>query len=649
LASEISKRVYDEGARLVGSATPLSLELVAGLNRLLGTAFAAQAGCVLDSQGNKSPEFAAIVHTAVLGNKNSSAADGFHAEDVAVVVECVPILDISTLQNTYTKIAAAKAIVKIPRRKDGTVSSDRTLGMIVAKSCSVSLDDLAEELDRLNQQTASANWPDMIAVLDSGTINYAVQFPGGGVLGDHMPPAADVKATHRPPMYIVMALKPTADFTFSKFFSYLVAHLSIFAPAATIPKWPEILEGVTDRSIILSGYQWDGNNQLVPVPPEFRNDRYIPPPPFRIEGPNGDLLAFLQYLQWKDGGVLMLKSMMPKGGLPLEGLMIFLGKEAFQHGGIVRSAPDTQLSNVLPINQQHFQLLLQRIQKQTNMRVQQHSPDWTVQKFADEGSRSAFMTRLFLGIPRLRDLAFSDRAAVDAFDRAYEFALTTMLDVRTTAREIETLIKDHLAKVESGEIARSVGNTNHIDESIDRELRTKVEAFLVSAARVLKKGMQEYAVHLGPNIGFLFKKDQTFETELAKLRVADPLLAEYLKAVRSWSETLQLTRNGIEHATWVPPKMAYRRNGHRIEGVEPELCGMPVTVYVALVTDRLACFIEEFSAHCLQNTMPTGTCLTEIPLSRRVTDLPERFHITPAKGGLPRWVLVYHNETFDEV
>lgn len=647
MPSEVSQRVYREGARLVASEDPLSAELPASLNGLVGPAFAARPGCIVDSEGNRTANFSAVVHRASSGEGLPIDGD-YRAENVAVVVESVPALDLSVLQNAYAKIASAKAVVKVPRPKDGTVSSDRTLGIIVARSSSVALDDLAEELDRLNQQTPSADWPDMVAVLDSGTINYGVQFPGGGILGDHMPPAADIKATHRPPMYIVMALKPAVDFTFNKFASFLLAQLSIFSPGAPLTSWKDVLEGVTDRSIILSGYQWDRNDQLVPVPPEFRNDRYIPPAPFLIEGPNGDLLGFLQYLQWKDGAVLMLKSALPKGGLPLEGLMVFLGKDALQHGGIVRSAPDTQLSYVLPINQQDFQLLLQRIQRQSNMRVRQHSPDWTVQKFADEGSRSAFMTRLFLGIPRLRDIAYTDQAAIDAFDKAYEFALTTMLDVRTTALEIEKLVRDHVAKVASGEIARITGNTNHIDESIDRELRTKVEAFLVSAARVLKKGMQDYAVHFGTNIGFLFKKDQTFETELAKLRTADPRLAEYLKAVRIWSETLQLTRNGVEHASWVPPKMAYRRSEQRIEAIEPELCNMPVTSYVGFVTDRLACFIEEFSAHCLQRQMPKVICLTEIPLSQRIVELPERFHITPEKGGLPKWILSYHHEKFEE-
>ncbi len=574
----------------------------------------------------------------------------FQPEGVACVIDTVETLDMPSLAVAYRRIAAAKALPKPPILRSGNeVRTDRTLGVILARSSTVALDKLAEELDQLNQRTSSSNWPDMVAVLGVGTLNYAVQFPGEGVLGDYMPPAADTTGTRRPPMYIVMALKPTVDSTFNKMLAYIVGHLSIFTPSADLPKFPEILEGTTKNAIILSGYQWDRSNNLVPVPPEFRNDRYIPPLPYRIEGPKGEPLALLQYLQWKDGAVLFLKSLLQKGAIPLEGLLVFLGEDAMQAGGIVHRPPATQLSYVLPINEQDFQTLLQRIQKQSNMKVVPHSPEWVLQKFADEGSRSPFMTRLFIGVTRLRDQVYFDKAQIDEFDNAYNFALTTMLDVRTLATEIVGLVRDHSSRVENGAIARVVGNTIHIDESIDRNLRTKAEAFLVAGARVLKKGLQEYGVFLGSDIGFLFKKEDTFLREIANLQAIDPLLASYLVSVRAWSEPLQLTRNSIEHADWVPPKITYRRAGQGVEVIEPELAQLSVSKYVDFITDRLACFIEEFGVHCLQRKMPHEIALTEIPLSERVPELPERFHITPKIGGLPEWVLKYHAERFEEV
>lgn len=610
----------------------------------MGPDFAVHAGNIVRAAGRELLSFPAVVHTA------ASSPPAFQPEEVACVIEAVETLDLASLATAYHKIVAAKAIPKQALSNTAAVRTDRTLGIVLAKSSAVALDVLADELDRLNQQNLSSNWPDMVAVLGAGTLNYAVQFPGEGVLGDFMPPAADTTGERRPAMYIVMALKPTGEFAFNKALAYLIAHLGIFTPSAHLPKFPEILAGMTQNSIVLSGYQFDKNNNLVPVPPEFRNDRYIPPSPYRIEGPNGEALALLQYLQWKDGAVLMLKSLMPEGAIPLEGLMVFLGAAAMQTGYIVRRPPATQLSNVLPINQQDFNILLQRIQNQSNMRVVLQSPGWVFQKFADEGSRSPFMTRLFIGVTRLRDQVYHDKSAVDAFDNAYNFALTTMLDVRTLATEIVALVQNHSSRVSSLEIAKVVaGNNIHIDESIDRDLRTKVESFLVAAARVLKKGLQEFSVFLGTDIGFLFKKEATFVNGIANLRASDPLLADYLLRVRLWSEELQLTRNGIEHAAWTPPKMNYRQVGQGVEAVEPQLAQIPVSQYVMFITDRLSCLIEEFSVHCLQQRLPLEIAVTEIPISKRISDLPERFHITPSLGGLPAWALKYHSERFDQV
>ena len=118
--------------------------------------------------------------------------------------------------------------------------------------------------------------------------------------------------------------------------------------------------------------------------------------------------------------------------------------------------------------------------------------------------------------------------------------------------------------------------------------------------------------------------------------------------VRLWSKTLQLTHNGIEHATWASSKMTHRRNGQQVEAVEPDLGNMPVSKYVDFITDRLACFIHKFSAHGLQQLMPQGINITEIPLAVRDPVMPDRFRVTLQIGGQPHWALAYHHERFED-
>jgi hypothetical protein len=86
-----------------------------------------------------------------------------------------------------------------------------------------------------------------------------------------------------------------------------------------------------------------------------------------------------------------------------------------------------------------------------------------------------------------------------------------------------------------------------------------------------------------------------------------------------------------------------------VEALEPQLVQMPVSQYVDFITDRLSCFIEEFSVHCLQQKLSQEITLTEIPVGKRVPELTERFHITPKIGGLLVWLLKYHSARFENV
>lgn len=248
--------------------------------------------------------------------------------------------------------------------------------------------------------------------------------------------------------------------------------------------------------------------------------------------------------------------------MPLEGLLVFLGKDKLQKGGVVKRPPDLQPSYALPVTQRDFGEFLQRLQNQSNMIIRPEPTKWTVQKLADEGSRSPFMARLFIGLMKLRDAALADPAKREAFDKAYEFTIMSLWNTRTTANEITRLLEEHVKKVESGQIARVMGNAIHVDEEIDRELRKQIETFLNSAVRTLKQGMQDIAKSLQSDIGFLFKKAGAFTNGLLALEKVDPELAAYLRETRTWSEPLVVgARNAMEHTGWMLPKIKYTEAG----------------------------------------------------------------------------------------
>src|SRR5258707_679273 len=127
------------------------------------------------------------------------------------------------------------------------------------------------------------------------------------------------------------------------------------------------------------------------------------------------------------------------------------------------------------------------------------------------------------------------------------------------------------------------------------------------------------------------------------MAASDAALAEYLRQTRAnWSETLLTRRMALEHRRWMLPKVTYLRHGDGALAIEPQIEGQPVSQFASFTLDRLFCFVEEIAVHCLKKHIPQGITITEIPLSEREAEKPERFQVTITPGGMPPWGIVYH-------
>lgn len=640
LSQEVRK-VADEV--VFAPASGLADALNRFIGRFVGWPFKVAPGFVWDHDGNRTEAFASVVYTESSGSPGMSH-EGFPADSVAAAVNASEELDREKLRAAFNNIAGAKRLKKSPApdMRDVPITTV-TLGIIFALRSAVPLEILAEELEHLNAGSPDREWTDMVVVASMGTIHYAAQFPGEGLSGDFLPPAEGAMKKYTPPTYVVMIIRPTGDYTLNKMVAFLVAHLAIFSPGAKLPAWAEILEGVPKYVMTISGYQYNQRGELKPVPRHLYNDRYLAPMPIRVEDQRGNLLSTLQFVPWQDGGVIILK-----GKLPLEGLLVFLGSDALRRGGVVKT-PDAQISYALPIGEADFHEMLARIQRQSNMVVRPDQTNWVVKKVADEGSQSPFMARLLIGLLRMRDSVFADQAeaARKNFDKSYELATSSLLSARSTAQEIAGTWSTHVRRVAAGDIARIRGRTIQIDESIDSELRQQIESFLNTATRALKQGMRAVAKDLQVDIGFLFQKQAGFDAGIAALEKPDPDLAEYLRKTRDWSERLLGRRNAAEHEGWTLPPVTYSQKNGRVDAIEPLIAGQPASEFVATIFDRLACFVEELTAHCLQRRLPTGITITEVPLADRDKQMPERFRVTLASGGMPAWRIVFHQSSFE--
>jgi hypothetical protein len=78
------------------------------------------------------------------------------------------------------------------------------------------------------------------------------------------------------------------------------------------------------------------------------------------------------------------------------------------------------------------------------------------------------------------------------------------------------------------------------------------------------------------------------------------------------------------------------------------MVGQPASEFAALISDRLACFVEEVTAHGLEAQMLAGIAIPEVPHRGRSAEVPERFKVTIAVGGIPPWTIAFHETAFDE-
>jgi len=444
--------------------------------------------------------------------------------------------------------------------------------------------------------------------------------------------------------YAVMLISSTGTETFNLAMHSVVAQLARWSSGYVIPGHDTILEGVPRHGITWTGYQYDLSGQLRPVPPEHYQGRSLPPKSVSLY-PRGskEPLAAMAFLKWQDGGVVLLR-----GKLPLEGMLVFLG--GVIDGEALRKIAkmhrdDLQISSVLPIHERHYLMMLRNIQQRGGLDVRSDEGKFVIQKFADEGSSSPFMARVFYAPLKLAESLGPEK---DAFEKAHHTLMTTLMEIRDAARDVAKTWKDYARRVDDGSIVEHQGVHIHVTENVDRQLGRQVNEFLTGATRSFKERMQRVARSLGVEIGFLYQAEAKFERRVADLDRTDAALAAYIREARRWGDALVTTRNNLDHGDWKLQSAVVGEADGRVSVTEPAIDGVPVTRWVADMTDRVLCFVEDVLAHGIQKRMPLGITLAEIPLAQRSPEMPVRFKPTITGGGLTTWEIRYHASRLEE-
>ncbi len=642
MENSISTSIQEERKSVLEAAKysdrQIAEHLNSTLNKFLQWPAKALPAIITDAEGDITHFDCAISITAY---EESEIPRELGADKVACAIHVTASLGKEELNAGYEHIAAFKRLKRPAGPQLEYPINKTSIGVILAMDSPFSVEEIGELMKARNELFPPWEWPDMVAVLKSGTVNYVCQIHGGEIMGSFYLPGYQTGGPV-PPMYIHIFAHGLGIYTLNNVLHFIFGHLASFSPGIKLPSFERIMEGAPMTGITVSAYLFDRHNGLVSLAYEEHLNRQMRKPfPYRIEDGSGSFLSHVSYIPWPEGGAVKIT-----GKFPLEAFLLYLGPVA-KDAHIYKQA-DGAISSVLPINENDFRGALFRFQCQSNMKVQQEKPSGVILKYADEGTDSPFMARLFMGILNLRDRAFSNEGKRLEFDEAYKFVFDALTAARTAHKEIIQTVTEHRRKVSQGEIARVEGGMIHIAEDINGQLSRQLNDFLYSAVRCIKDGMQKLVTLLqSGNIGFLFKKQKLFEKELSKLAMTKPELAEYLRNVRDWSDKLVTRRNKL-HEGWFLPLTKYNGNGNIIEITEPEIEKQPVSEFVGFMFDRLCCFVEEITVYGLQSQMPQHTSITEIKVQERKENCKERFRTTLLQGGMPAWKLTYHRSSFEE-
>lgn len=640
--AEASQKLAEEVRQHLDRA---DLDLPTALNQLFDNrlgAFKTDAAMVSSSDGaTRVGPFAVVAHR---GDVRGAVIP---VDGVAAVIDAYDELTIDALRAAYGRARQIKALTK--RSVEGAadpVSIAMTIVIVFARRSAMSLDEISDEMSRLNTTMPAHSWPDMVAVDGKGIVNYATRVPGEDQLGDFILPVED----HTPdgltaPLYIYKANKSAGRHTFNKVASFVAARVALFAPGAVVNKYDTDLAELATNCVVNDIHQFDRQGQLHRLSDSEFVQELMPTDLYGIVAGKKELGA-IQFRRWQDGGFLTVH-----GQFPIEPFLVFLQGVRpdipAKNLQMIRR-PSIQVSMVLPITEQDFLNTLAMFQaRSSGVTIKKDTRKLLMQKYAEEGTTSPFYGRLMLGIFRVRDIGLTQNER-QPFDKLFDPTFAALVAVRDAARVLRSTWEEHRDKVSTRAIVIEQGRQVQIMENVDKVLKKETEALVTGAVRTLKSCMQILTKHLGTDIGFLFKGEGAFSKGVQELALTDSLLASYIAETRKWSEPLILLRNNeIEHGLGADFRVTYDVEGG-VTAREPIIQAEPLAAFADRILDRLSCFVEEVTVHLLQKRMPVGIAMTEVAIGSRTPSAPERFKMTTAVGGLPAWAISPHNRRFEE-
>ena len=270
---------------------------------------------------------------------------------------------------------------------------------------------------------------------------------------------------------------------------------------------------------------------------------------------------------------------------------------------------------------------------------------WLIQKISGEGTSTPFVARVHLGLVELRDHALADEVERRAFDEDLIPLVENLAAVRKAAHRIASTIKTHAERVRVGAAVVHRGPAVEVDESIDRDL-TDALGKLYERGYAASKSLQAVTRRLGLSIGWLFQKEAAFREGIESYRQrGQEALADYLAAVRAWSQEFLARRAAFTHSGEGTVASEYRLGtNHTIEFVPPGVDGMPLDQYALRTANRIIRLAEDLVAHAVASRLKSPMILCEIPREVRDPSIVRRFKLGIEGAESEPWRITYEED-----
>ncbi len=201
--------VRHAAASLLASAdASLPDALIAFLQRFVGRPYVIRTSALKPQNGPHTDAFACVVFRGPTPATETSTPDPIPAACATTVIDACENLSLEDLRAAYLRTATAKQIQQsAPCPHGDTAYRNELLSVVFALRSDLTLSTIANEVRRLNERTSATQWPDIVAVANTGLIQYAAQFPGETTMGDFFLP----NALHSQPIPVVTGYRVGAS------------------------------------------------------------------------------------------------------------------------------------------------------------------------------------------------------------------------------------------------------------------------------------------------------------------------------------------------------------------------------------------------------------------------------------------------------